>query len=283
MKTLLSPSNPYYELWDSGRGRKLEKFSGYLLDRPEPYAVWPRSLPAADWDGADAVCERAGAWRVRREPPKIWLFRWKDLSLKLKLAPYKHTGVFPEQQANWEWLQETIGMMGPETKVLNLFAYTGGATLACARAGALVSHVDSSRPAVTWARENQRLSHLESKPVRWIVEDCLKFAAREARRGARYQGIIMDPPAFGRGPGGKIFKFGRDVPRLLEICRQLISDGPRFFLMNSYNAGLEAEDLRSLMATLRPPAGMEYGKLGLRQKANGRILECGVFARFRAH
>lgn len=281
MNILVPDVNPDHRLLDSGHGRKLERFAGYLIDRPEPAASWPRSLPASDWAASDAVCLQAGRWEVRRHPPEAWLFRWKDLKLRLKLAPYKHTGVFPEQQANWEWLEETVRMMGPDAKVLNLFAYTGGATLACAAAGARVCHVDSSKPAVAWARENQTLSGLSDHPIRWIVDDCLKFAAREARRGVKYQGIVMDPPAFGRGPGGKVFKFNRDVPRLLEICRDLMADGPRFFLINAYNAGLEAGELFRLVSPLALSGEVEHGSLGLRQGSDGRVLECGAFARFR--
>jgi 23S rRNA (cytosine1962-C5)-methyltransferase len=282
MEMLVPERNPDHLLLDSGRGRKLEIFSGYTLDRPEPQADWPRSLPRSAWSEADAVFQRGGEWRVRREPPHGWVFRWGSLRLAIKLAPYKHTGVFPEQQSNWRWLIEAVRAAGPEPKVLNLFAYTGGATLACALAGARVCHVDSSRPAVAWARENQRLSRLESKPVRWMVEDCLKFATREARRGARYQGIIMDPPAFGRGPGGKVFKFGRDVPRLLETCRGLMADGPCFFLLNSYNAGLGPKELAGLASQLAPTARIESGELGLRQESGERVLPCGAFVRFMA-
>ncbi len=281
MDVVTPRENPDHRLLDSGRGRKLESFAGYITDRPEPAASWPRTQPASAWAVADAVCEAAGRWTVRRDPPEKWLFRWKGLNLKLKLAPYKHTGVFPEQQANWEWLDETVRKLGPEPMVLNLFAYTGGATLACARAGARVCHVDSSKPAVAWARENQQLSGLGDRPIRWIVDDCLKFTAREARRGAKYQGIIMDPPAFGRGPGGKVFKFGRDVPRLLEICRGLMVDGPGFFLLNSYNSGLTAGELRDLVNILRPSGDVQCGGLGLRQESGGRIMECGLFARLR--
>ena len=275
------PSHHGYRLLDSGQGRKLECFSDYLIDRPEPRAIWARTLSNQHWLMADAVYLQTGRWQTRRPPPEPWLFRWKGLNLMLRLTPYKHTGIFPEQQSNWEWLQETARLMGPEAKVLNLFAYTGGATLACAQAGARVCHVDSSRPAMAWARENQRLSHLESKPVRWIVEDCLKFAAREAKRKSKYQGIIMDPPAFGRGPEGKVFKFGRDVPRLLEICGDLLAEGPKFFLINAYHAGLKAGQLRDLVAPLCPSGEVEYGGLGLRPANGGRILECGAFARFR--
>jgi len=282
MKDIIPEENPDYRLLDSGAGRKLESFSGYLADRPEPQADWPRSLPRSAWDGAGSVCRKAGQWLVRKDPPEPWIFRWKGLKLRLKLAPYKHTGVFPEQQANWEWLEETVGQMGPEPEVLNLFAYTGGATLACARAGARVCHVDSSKPAVAWARENQALSGLSDRPVRWIVDDCLKFVTREARRGARYQGMIMDPPAFGRGPGGKVFKFDRDVPKLLEACRGLLAEGPNFYLINSYNAGLEAGELRDLAAPMRPTGEIECGRLGLRQESGGRTLPCGVYARFRS-
>lgn len=282
MKDIIPEENPDYRLLDSGAGRKLESFSGYLADRPEPQADWSRSLPRSAWDGADSVCRKAGQWLVRKDPPEPWIFRWKGLKLRLKLAPYKHTGVFPEQQANWEWLEETVGQMGPEPEVLNLFAYTGGATLACARAGARVCHVDSSKPAVAWARENQALSGLSDRPVRWIVDDCLKFVTREARRGARYQGMIMDPPAFGRGPGGKVFKFDRDVPKLLEACRGLLAEGPNFYLINSYNAGLEAGELRDLAAPMRPTGQFECGRLGLRQESGGRTLPCGVYARFRS-
>lgn len=282
MKDIIPEENPDYRLLDSGAGRKLESFSGYLADRPEPQADWSRSLPRSAWDGAGSVCRKAGQWLVRKDPPEPWIFRWKGLKLRLKLAPYKHTGVFPEQQANWEWLEETVGQMGPEPEVLNLFAYTGGATLACARAGARVCHVDSSKPAVAWARENQALSGLSDRPVRWIVDDCLKFVTREARRGARYQGMIMDPPAFGRGPGGKVFKFDRDVPKLLEACRGLLAEGPNFYLINSYNAGLEAGELRDLAAPMRPTGQIECGRLGLRQESGGRTLPCGVYARFRS-
>lgn len=281
MLRIIPESNSDYSLLDTGLGRKLEIFSGYKVDRPEPQAVWPRSLSPSDWDDADAVYQKAGTWIIKRDPPKNWSYRWKFLSLKLKLAPYKHTGVFPEQQANWEWLQDTIRIMGPEPRVLNLFAYTGGATLVCAQAGARVCHVDSSKPAVAWARENQGLSHLESKPVRWIVEDCLKFAAREARRGVKYQGIIMDPPAFGRGPGGRVFKYGRDVPKLMEVCRQLLSSGPRFFLINTYNVGIGSYELAKLVSMLAPKNIIEHGELGLKQEDAIRMLHCGDFARFR--
>ncbi len=273
--------NSDYLLLDSGLGRKLERFSGYTVDRPEPQADWPCSLPRSAWDGADSICRKAGEWLVKKDPPEPWIFRWKGLKLILKLAPYKHTGIFPEQQANWQWLTETVLRLGPDIKVLNLFAYTGGATLACAWAGAKVCHVDSSRPAVAWARENQILSGLADKPVRWIVEDCLKFAAREFRRGARYQGIIMDPPAFGRGPGGKIFKFDRDVPKLLEICRKLLYDKPNFFLINSYHAGFSAEKLGAWASALSSDGRIECGGLGLRQTSQERILPCGIYARFR--
>lgn len=282
MLSIVPEANPDYILLDSGQGRKLEIFSGYTVDRPEPAAAWPRSLPASDWAAADAVCLQAGSWEVRRHPPGAWLFRWKDIKLRLKLAPYKHTGVFPEQQANWEWLDKTVRSMGPEPRVLNLFAYTGGSTLACAQAGARVCHVDSSRPAVAWARENQALSGLSERPIRWIVDDCLKFAAREVRRGAKYHGIIMDPPAFGRGPRGKVFKFGRDVPLLIDCCHKLLVGGPRFFLMNSYNAGLDPQELSAMASPLATETVMECGQLGLRQEPVRRILPCGTFVRFKA-
>jgi len=268
-------------LLDSGRGRKLEDFSGYILDRPEPKAAWARSLAPSFWERADARYHPEHGWVTKKAPPHPWLYNHGRLSFLLKLSPYKHTGIFPEQTANWLWLEDILREMGPGQRVLNLFAYTGAATLVAARAGAMVCHVDASRPAINWAKENQRYSSLEDRPIRWIRDDCVKFVAREVKRKAQYQGIIMDPPDFGRGPGGGIFKLKKELPRLLDNCRRLLSPGPNFLLINCYNTSLGPEELYRMAAALMPWQEIQYGPLHLRQHLSPRTLPCGIYVRCR--
>jgi 23S rRNA (cytosine1962-C5)-methyltransferase len=278
MQILTPNSLKDHSLLDSGNGRKLERFAGYLISRPEPGAIWDKKLSAADWNQAQAVFIETGKWRQVLPPPRPWLFRHQNLTLELKLTPYKHTGVFPEQTVNWDWCSELIKNSQKMPNVLNLFAYTGAVTLAAASAGARVSHVDSSKPAVSWAKRNQELSCLSGKPIRWMVDDCIKFAEREAKRGVKYDAIIMDPPAFGRDTSGKTFKFDRDLPRLLNICSNLLTDNPLFFLINAYNVGHSPQTLKNLLADILPSDRLQCGELHLSN--NDISMPCSIFARY---
>lgn len=291
MKIIVSDEIIDYRLLDSGLGEKLEAWSGYLLRRPDPNAVWDKRLIAADWNKADATfailrepsrSARASVknWVVRRPPPGQWRFRYQELALELQLTPFKHTGVFPEQAANWEWFSKLIKQAGHQPSVLNLFGYTGAATLAAAAAGARVCHVDASKPAVDWAGRNQRLSGLTDKPVRWILDDCLKFVAREQKRGAQYDAVIMDPPAFGRDPRGRVFKFEDHVPGLLRSCREILAERPLFFLINGYSMGYSATVLKNLLGDILPIDRIECGELHLPEADGLRTLPCSVFARY---
>lgn len=278
---ILSPDSlKDHSLLDSGNGQKLERFGGYLISRPEPQAIWNKKLSAADWNKAQAVFVETGKWRQSSPPPRPWLFRHKDLSLELKLTPYKHTGVFPEQAVNWDWFSELIKNSPSQPNVLNLFAYTGAATLAAASAGAKVCHVDSSKPAIAWAKRNQELSNLTGKPIRWIVDDCLKFVEREVKRGSKYDAIIMDPPAFGRDTSGKTFKFDRDMPKLLNLCRNLLPDNPLFFLLNAYNVAHSPQTLKNLLGDILPIKRIDCGELHLKQTESAISLPCSIFARY---
>ncbi|MDI6739465.1 MAG: class I SAM-dependent methyltransferase [Candidatus Edwardsbacteria bacterium] len=290
MKILMPADIPDYSLLDSGQGEKLESWSGYIIRRPDPNAVWSRRRPEAEWQKADAVFHKStGAqrpapvaknWTVHRPPPEQWRFRYQDLWFDLQLTPFKHTGVFPEQAANWEWFSHLICNSTSQPALLNLFGYTGAATLAAAAAGARVCHVDASKPAVDWAGRNQRLSGLADKPVRWILDDCVKFVARERKRGARYDAIIMDPPAFGRDPKGRVFKFEDDVPRLLQSCRDILAGRPLFFLINGYSMGYSATVLKNMLAGILPIERIECGELHLPESDGPRTLPCSVFARY---
>jgi 23S rRNA (cytosine1962-C5)-methyltransferase len=221
-------------------------------------------------------------WIVRAPMPQDWHFRYRDLRFELQLTPFKHTGVFPEQAANWDWFTNLIKDAKRQPSVLNLFGYTGAATLAATAAGAKVCHVDASKPAVSWANHNQKISGLSDKPVRWILDDCLKFVKREQARGATYDAVIMDPPAFGRDPQGRVFRFEEDVPRLLQLCRKIITDRPLFFLINGYAMGYSATVLRNMLAEILPIDQIECGELQLREQHGQRCLPCSVFARYPA-
>jgi 23S rRNA (cytosine1962-C5)-methyltransferase len=269
-----------HSLLDSGNGQKLERFAGYLISRPEPQAIWNKQLSPADWNKAQAVFIETGKWQERSHPPRPWLFQYKELTLELKLTPYKHTGVFPEQAVNWDWFSEFIKNSHRQPNVLNLFAYTGAATLAAAAAGAKVCHVDSSKPAVAWAKHNQELSKLTDKPIRWIVDDCLKFVEREVKRGNKYDAIIMDPPAFGRDPDGKTFRFDKDIPKLLKLCRNLLPDKPLFFLINAYNVSHSPQALKNLLGDILPIKRIDCGELHLKQDNIDISLPCSIFARY---
>lgn len=272
-----------YELLDTGEGMKLERWGQYVIARPDPRIIWKKGDPEA-WKSADAVFENEN-WKFRTEPPQGWVISYgmsldsardlgeKKLVFRLRPTDFKHTGVFPEQAVNWQWLQERKA-----TTVLNLFAYTGGASMAAALAGAQVTHVDASKPAMMWAGENAQLTGVKDK-IRWIQDDAVKFVKREIKRGAKYDGIIMDPPRFGRGASGEVWKFEDDISKLVWECKELLSPTPQFFLINAYTADLSSVALGNLLADVVGKE-VEYGELGLKETSKGRILPAGIFARW---
>ena len=277
-----------YELLDCGNGEKLERWDTQYLVRPDPQAIWatPRRNPA--WKRANARYLRSqsggGHWE-KKALPESWKIRYRDLTFQVKPMNFKHTGLFPEQAVNWDFAMEKIRSAGRPIRVLNLFAYTGGATVACAKAGASVCHVDAARGMVAWARENARLSGLGEAPIRWIVDDCVKFVEREIRRGNRYDAIIMDPPSYGRGPKGEIWKIEDAIHPLVKLCASLLSDQPLFFLINSYTTGLAPAVLSYLIGTeIVPGKGgtVRSEEIGLPVTESGLILPCGASGRWEA-
>jgi 23S rRNA (cytosine1962-C5)-methyltransferase len=273
-----------YELIDSGEGAKLERFGTYIINRPDPRALWKKTAPETVWKSAHASYVRTsseeGHWNVKTPPPTNWRVSFEDLVFTLKPTSFKHVGIFPEQAVNWQWISDLSKNYSP--KVLNLFAYTGGATLAAARAGGLVTHVDSMKSTVQWAKENASASNLANKPIRWIVDDAYKFAARDTRRGSKYDGIIMDPPRFGRGTKGEVWKVEEDLPKLLSVCRQLLSDTPIFFLINTYTADLSSIVLDNLMKDLMKNFGgsITTGELAIADTTSHKLLPNGIFSRW---
>lgn len=282
--SILSPTSwEDYELIDSGEGAKLERFGSYIISRPDPRAIWKRGAPNALWDKAQAIYVRntkdEGHWSIRESSPSDWKIQYNDLTFTLKPTSFKHVGVFPEQAVNWEWMKLAIG--DKPVKVLNLFAYTGGATLACLAAGAEVTHVDSSKPAIDWANENVRASGLQNKPVHWILEDVVKFVNREVRRKHTYDAIILDPPRFGRGTKGEVWKIETALPNLLELCKSILAPKPTFFLINAYTADLSSVVLGNML-TDTMGSGVDFGELTIKDTTSGRLLPNGIFARWRA-
>lgn len=288
MKLLVPDSWNDYELLDSGDGRRLERFGNYILNRPDPQAIWKPTLPLSAWQKADA--EFTTSWQAKNVPHE-WQLAYKDLHFLAKLTPFKHTGIFPEQSANWEWMRGILqranlpagrqgGKEQRESKVLNLFGYTGIASLACAAEGAIVTHVDASRPSIGWAKENQTVSHLDEKAIRWILDDAVKFTQRELRRGNRYEGIIMDPPIYGHGPTGEKWDFFEDFPKLLDTCVSLLSEKPLFLLVNAYAISASSIMLHNLLADRLKEGEIESGELALKESKSGRLLSTGIFARW---
>ena len=277
-----------YTLLDSGEGAKLERFGAYTLVRPDQQAIWRRRLPVVRWETADAVFEKgagdSGDWVLKRPLPERWLMREAGLAFWARLTSFRHTGVFPEQAVHWRWIRETIERANRPIRVLDLFAYTALSTLAAAQAGAQATYVDASRPAMGWARENQEASGLGNAPIRWILDDAIKFVRREARRGTRYDALIMDPPVFGRGPKGEIWRFYESVPILLDACRQILSDRPLFVLVNAYAIEASSVMLANLLGDLLDGRGgaIEAGELGLREQGSDRVLPGGIYGRWSA-
>lgn len=274
-----------YEVIDCSNGEKLERWGKYLLVRPDPQVIWDTPKHHKGWKKMNGHYHRSsqggGEWEFF-DLPKQWTIDYKNLTFNLKPFSFKHTGLFPEQAANWDWFSEKIRSAGRPVKVLNLFAYTGGATLAAAAAGASVTHVDASKGMVTWAKENAKSSNLEDAPIRWIVDDCVKFVEREIRRGNQYDAIIMDPPSYGRGPKGEIWKIEESIHPFIKLCAQLLTDKPLFFLVNSYTTGLAPAVLTYMLATeLREFDGtVNSEEVGLPVSSNGLVLPCGASGRW---
>jgi 23S rRNA (cytosine1962-C5)-methyltransferase len=279
-----------YEVLDCGDGEKLERWGDIVLRRPDPQTIWPKR-DAPLWETADAWYHRSerggGAWRFFRALPERWTLRYGDLSFYVRPTGFKHTGLFPEQAVNWDWMRGLIAggaeARGEPPRVLNLFAYTGGATMACAKAGARVCHVDAAKGMVQWARENRDLCGVPEDRTRWILDDALKFVRREARRGSRYDGILMDPPSYGRGPGGEVWKLEDELYGLVSACAEALSDAPLFFLVNSYTTGLAPSVLQTLIELSVSPrfgGAASAGEVGLPVTAGG-ALPCGASGRWR--
>ena len=284
-----SPDWEEYELLDSGDGHKLERFGPYSLIRPEPDATWHPTLPGRTWDAAHAAYRAVGRgsrgrWEFRKPIASPWVMRYKRLRFCVEIRASRHLGVFPEHAVHWDWIEGQIGAAGRPIQVLTLFGYTGLATLAAAQAGAGVTHVDASRRAIATARENQALSGLEDRPIRWIVDDALQFVQRERRRGVRYDGMIMDPPRFGRGPRGEVWEFFRSFPALCDACQAILSDRPLFVLLTAYARRASAPDLYRAIKEMM--AGFDgdtvAGQLVAVQRSTGRVLPHSLSIRWSA-
>lgn len=288
--TLLeSPHWRDYELLDSGDGLKLERFGSYVFARPEVQALWRRALSQKEWDAAHAVFqptaeESGGHWIAKKKIPERWKMEYEDIRFWAMTTPGRHLGVFPEVAAHWDWMAGLVKKATRPVNALNLFGYTGLASLAVAAAGAKVTHVDASKKSVAWARENQELSGLGDKPIRWIVDDALKFVEREARRGTKYDGILLDPPKFGRGPKGEVWEIYKSLPDLFSACKAVLSESPLFVVTTVYAVKASAVHVGQAMAeTMRGFNGeIECGELVTRETSAGRLLSQAVFARWQA-
>lgn len=275
-----------YEILDMANGEKLERWNNIYLIRPDPQIIWREKSYPEKWKQANARYNRSstggGNWQKYKKIPEAWQVKYKNLIFNIKPMGFKHTGLFPEQAVNWDWMIEKIKNAGREIKVLNLFAYTGGATVACSYAGASVCHVDSSKGMVAWAKENVASSGLENRPIRYIVDDVTKFVQREIRRGNKYDAIIMDPPSYGRGKNGEVWQFENNIADLVELCSKVLSEKPLFFLINSYTTGISSKVLENILIL---KLNMKHGKLsageiGLPMKDSKLVLPCGIFGRW---
>jgi 23S rRNA (cytosine1962-C5)-methyltransferase len=276
-----------YAMVDSGHGRKLERYGPYRVVRPEPQCLWAPRLDERVWAGADAVFDPAGdedegRWRFSGRPREVWPLAWREVRFNGRFTAFRHLAFFPEQAANWDWLDQAVRAASGQPRVLNLFGYTGVASLVCAAAGAAVTHVDASKKAIGWARENAELSGLADRPVRWICEDARRYVQREARRGSRYDGIILDPPKYGRGPGGEVWRLFEDLPELLRLCVDLLSDGARFLLLNAYAERISGLSLGALLAEAMAGRGgrVDWGELALMEETGQRGVGLSFFARW---
>lgn len=305
LNVLITKSGSDYELLDSGLEEKLERFGKFVLSRPDPQALWNKRLQESDWKKADAKFVREegksesnksnSGWVIRNKEMERWDIELAGLKFNIKPTAFKHVGIFPEQFMNWKWLESQIEKSSQEQQnndadsgfeVLNLFGYTGGASLICAKAGAKVVHVDGSKAAINWAKENAELSGLKDKPIRWILDDARSFVAREIKRERKYDGIIMDPPAFGHGPENEVWKIEEHFLTLVEDCKKILKDKPSFFLINGYSAGYSAIAYENILLSLVEKYGgsIDVGELTIQEKEiknnTTRLLPCGIYARW---
>lgn len=275
-----------YEIIDMASGEKLERWGNIKLIRPDPQIIWKNKSIPSEWKSANARYNRSntggGAWEYSKRLPESWQVKYKNLTFNIKPMGFKHTGLFPEQAVNWDWMINKIKQSKRDIKVLNLFAYTGGATVACLSAGASVCHVDSSKGMTTWAKENVESSGLREKPVRFIIDDVVKFVQREIRRGNKYDAIIMDPPSYGRGKNGEVWQFENNIADLVELCTQVLSDDPLFFLINSYTTGISSKVLANLLELnmKRYNGKITSAEIGLPMKNSKLVLPCGIYGRW---
>ncbi len=278
-----------YVCIDAGNEEKLESWNGIILRRPDPQAIWKVDKKGKPWLEVDGHYHRSnsggGSWEWKKEISKNWTVSYRELTFKISPTNFKHTGLFPEQAVNWDYMMDKIRNSNREIRVLNLFAYTGGASMACASAGAIeVVHVDSSKGMIAWAKENMYLSHLEDKKIRFIQDDCLKFVEREKRRGRKYDAIIMDPPSYGRGPSGEVWKFEDSLYKLIDACMDLLSDTPLFFTINSYTTGISSLVLENILKTTvlkkYPKGKVETGEVALPIQRDNLLLPCGIYGRW---
>ncbi len=280
-----------YELLDSGENMKLERFGEIIVARPETQALWQKQRLEL-WDFAHAIFafhDKKGSWDIKKPVPESWRLSWREVRFLARLTGFKHTGIFPEQALNWEWVGAHVkGFVNPSSNegftkpnILNLFGYTGIASLAAAQAGAFVTHVDASKQSLDWAHENARLSGIGEDKIRWILDDALVFAKREARRGAKYDGIILDPPAFGRGAKGEVWKIEEDLQKLLESLKELLSDTHgSFFLLNGYSAGYAPRSLAQAVESVFGAVEGECGELHIKESSSERVITAGIYVRF---
>ena len=274
-----------YQILDMANGEKLEKWNNITLVRPDPQIIWKQKTYPEKWKKADAKYSRSntggGAWNYNKKLPSAWQVKYKDLVFNIKPMGFKHTGLFPEQAVNWDWMINKIKSANKEIKVLNLFAYTGGATVACLSAGASVCHVDSSKGMVSWANENVTSSGLQDRKVRYIVDDVVKFVNREIRRGNKYDAIIMDPPSYGRGTNGEVWKFEDNIYDLVELCSKVLTDKPLFFLINSYTTGISSMVLENILKlNIHTKGKFSNGEIGIPMQNSNLVLPCGIYGRW---
>lgn len=279
-----------YECIDAGNGEKLERWGNVILRRPDPQAMWYTD-DYSKWKNVDGFYHRSksggGNWEFFSKLDEFWTIDYKGLTFKVSPTGFKHTGLFPEQAVNWDFMMKKIKNSNRKIKVLNLFSYTGAATMACSKAGADVVQVDASKGMTEWAKENMKLSNLENNSIRFIVDDCLKFVKREARRGNKYDAIVMDPPSYGRGPNKEVWKFEDNIYKLIEACMEILSDKPLFFLINSYTTGVSAIVLENILKTTvlkkYPDGIVDSGDIGLPITNNNLVLPCGIYGRYQSN
>ena len=274
-----------YEIIDMANGEKLERWGNITLIRPDPQIIWKKKSFENRWKDANARYKRSqsggGRWDYKKKLPDSWQIKYKNLTFNIKPMGFKHTGLFPEQAVNWDWMINKIKNEKRQINVLNLFAYTGGATVACLSAGASVCHVDSSKGMVAWAKENVESSKLSDRKVRFIIDDVVKFVQREIRRGNKYDAIIMDPPSYGRGKNGEVWQFEDNISDLVELCMQVLSDNPLFFLINSYTTGTSSEVLANILKlNIKKKGNISAGEIGIPMSNSNLVLPCGIYCRW---